>query len=253
MSVAPRSILSWRSFDLLLRGRLPSEEHVTLLRTWIVWQVCCAALFGLSLGVYGLTSRAEPDVRFMFASAIKMPLLLLFTSAVTCPSLYVFGALRGLRFSATEFGAMLMVAHTVLAAVLGSLAPVIAFFSLTTESYPFMVLLVVACSALAGGIGIRVFLGAIREPAPRAPRRPDPDAVPMLVQIDEPAARPPSSRTLWQLLGWWVALYVFVGAQMGWMLRPFIGDPGREFSLLRGKGGSLVESVILHVRDLIGS
>ena len=48
-----------------------------------------------------------------------------------------------------------------------------------------------------------------------------------------------------------VALYAFVGAQMGWMLRPFIGSPELQFILFRGKGGSLVESVIHHLRQII--
>src|SRR5258708_14402205 len=104
------SILSWRSFDSLLRGRMVASDRVRLLLSWIAWQAVCSAVFGLSLGVYSLTSRPDPDLRFMTANFFKMPLLLFFTSAVTCPSLYVFRALLGLRFSAREFGAMLMVA-----------------------------------------------------------------------------------------------------------------------------------------------
>ena len=31
----------------------------------------------------------------------------------------------------------------------------------------------------------------------------------------------------------WVGLYAFVGMQMGWMLRPFIGDPGLPVAFFR--------------------
>jgi hypothetical protein len=250
------SILSWRAFDALLRGKMIAAERVRLMSVWVAWQVLCAAAFGLSLGVYALTCRETPDIRYMLADLIKMPLLLLLTSGVTVPSLYVFGALRGLRFSAREFAAMLMVAHTILAAVLGSLAPVVAFFALTTLSYSFMVLLTVFACVLAGFLGIRVFVRAINEPAPDASGE-APSTTPVAT-AETPSApaglfsRPAHiDKNIWQLLGWWVALYAFVGAQMGWMLRPFIGSPELQFILFRGKGGSLVESVIHHLRQII--
>ncbi len=249
------SILSWRAFDSLLRGKLLFAERVRLMTVWLAWQVLCAAAFGISLGVYGLTSRESPDARYMFADLVKMPLLLLLTSLVTCPSLYVFGALRGLRFSAREFAAMLMVAHTILAAVLGSLAPVVAFFALTTSSYSFMVLLTVLACILAGVLGIRAFLRAVNEPVVTAQA----PAVEPGAEVEAPAAqstgflaRPPSvSLNVWKLLGWWLALYAFVGAQMGWMLRPFIGSPDLPFILFRGKGGSLVETILHHLHEML--
>lgn len=251
MSSIAISILSWPAFDSLLRGRMMPSDRVRLMLSWIAWQSVCAAVFGLSLGVYAISSRAEADFRFMLADMIKMPLLLFFTSAVTCPSLYVFGALRGLRFSAREFAAMLMVAHTILAAVLGSLAPVVAFFALTTISYSFMVILTVMACAIAGTLGIRAFVRAMNEPPPDYV--PPPDATLDQAVPAGPFSRPAHvSKSIWQLLGWWVTLYVFVGVQMGWILRPFIGSPELPFILFRGKGGSLMDALIHHLRTLLG-
>ena len=247
------SLLSWHLFDALLRGKLLFYDRVRLLLSWVAWQAVCAAAFGVSLGVYALTSRADPDLRFMGASLVKMPLLLFLTSAVTCPSLYVFGALRGLRFRAREFAAMLMVAHTILAAVLGSLAPVVAFFALTTTSYSFMVLLTVLACAVAGLLGVRAFVKALSEPAPSEEGAvADESATPETGYLGKPARPAGVSPTLWRLLGWWVVLYVFVGAQMGWILRPFIGAPDLPFVLFRGKSGSFIEGVLHHVQKLIG-
>ncbi|MES2644701.1 MAG: hypothetical protein V4850_34755 [Myxococcota bacterium] len=303
--MSPSSLLSWRNFDALLRGRMPTEDRVALLASWLAWQVVCASLFGASLGVYATLSRYPADPRFMAASLVKMPLLLLLTSAVTVPSLYVFGALRGLRFSAREFAAMLMVAHTILAAVLGSLAPVVAFFALTTTSYSFMVLLTVFACGIAGLLGIRVFVRALNEPAPLpklaplvvtdvtellqdepgtaidvvpfagstgdpttalspADRQPDPwmaSFEPLSSQPEAPPQtpapapkstfvpqRPPAvNQGVWRLLGWWVLLYVFVGVQSGWILRPFIGHPDKPFVLFRGKSGGFIEGVLHHL------
>lgn len=49
MSLA--SLLSWRNFDALLRGRMKTEDRAALLASWMAWQAVCAALFGASLGV----------------------------------------------------------------------------------------------------------------------------------------------------------------------------------------------------------
>ena len=231
------NLLSWHRFDALLRGTLPPAERVRLLGIWTLWQVLAAAIFGASLGVFSLTARAVPDARFLAASAGKLPLLLLLTTTVTLPSLYVFGTLRGLRFRAREFLAILMVAHTLFAAVLASLGPIIAFFALTTSSYSFMVLLTVAACALGGGIGVRVFVRTINQP-PALPIAELPEQPPEL--------REPSAST-WQLLGWWVVLYMFVGAQSGWILRPFIGSPDEPFVLFRGKVGGFTAATLHHL------
>jgi hypothetical protein len=247
-----RALFSWTHFDALLRGQLSSSERVRLPLTWLAWQVLASGAFGASLGVFALTAREDPDPRFMLASAVKVPLLLLFTSAVTIPSLYVFGALRGLRFQAREFAAHLMVAHTVLAAVVGSLAPVLAFFALTTSSHSFIVLLDVLICSIAGLFGIRAFGRALNEPPASLPVvRATEASVPAehapIVLAEGTSAARPSQPHVWNLLGWWLVLYVFVGTQAGWILRPFIGRPDLAFVLLRGKEGGFFSAVLHHL------
>lgn len=255
----------WKALDSLLRGRVLAAERVALFRVWFIWQVACAAVFGWSLAAYSLSGSREGNdgYLFMLANTVKLPALLLLTSIVTCPSLYVFGALRGLRFTALEFVAILFTGHTIMAAVLASFAPVVAFFGLTTRSYSFMILIVVFICALAGGLGLRSFLQAVREPvkgddgdnddvatAGPPPRPPDDD------EDDAPPPPPPPPKRrgdgLWQVLGWWLALYVFVGAQMSWMLRPFVGNPDQPFELFREKQGSFLESVFDHIGRVFG-
>lgn len=255
--------LSWSNFDALLRGRLTAEERIRLVGTWMVWQVLAASLFGAALGVYAMTARAVPDPRFLVASAVKLPALLLLTSLVTLPSLYVFGTLRGLRFFAREFVAILMVAHTVLAAVLASVAPVIAFFALTTDSYSFMIVMTVLACIMGGSVGIRFFVRALNDPDPTAgPLPPEMSRLPMSsggeLTLAEPAPPapapkpPPPTKGAWRLLGWWLLLYMFVGAQSGWILRPFVGSPDEPFVLFRGRSGGFIEAFLHHLWWSVG-
>lgn len=48
----------------------------------------------------------------------------------------------------------------------------------------------------------------------------------------------------------WVVIYGLVGAQMGWILRPFIGNPNQEFQWFRERQGNFFESVISHFVNL---
>jgi hypothetical protein len=41
----------------------------------------------------------------------------------------------------------------------------------------------------------------------------------------------------------WIVIYAVVGAQMGWILRPFIGDPNRPFQLFRERHGNFFVAV----------
>jgi hypothetical protein len=48
----------------------------------------------------------------------------------------------------------------------------------------------------------------------------------------------------------WVILFGLVGAQMSWVLRPFIGAPGDAFHLFRGRGSNFFEAVMQTLRAL---
>jgi len=94
----------------------------------------------------------------MIASAIKLPMLFFLTLAVTFPSLYVFNALIGTRLSVASALRLLIAALGVMLAVLASLGPIVVFFALSTKSYPFMVLLNVGTSTVAGMLGLGFLL-----------------------------------------------------------------------------------------------
>ena len=85
----------------------------------------------------------------VLASMVKVPLLFYLTLLVTFPSLYVFNALVGSRLRLGTVVRLLVASLGVMVAVLASLGPIVAFFSVSTASYPFMLLFNVA--VLHGG------------------------------------------------------------------------------------------------------
>jgi hypothetical protein len=49
----------------------------------------------------------------------------------------------------------------------------------------------------------------------------------------------------------WIIVFGLVGAQMSWVLRPFIGN-SKHFVLFRPRGGNFFESVAQHLGHLLG-
>jgi hypothetical protein len=245
--------------------------------------VVLAALYGLCMGAYGLFHPAGPVWQQSLASAVKVPALFLLTLIVTFPSLYVFNALVGSQLGALAVLRLLVASLGVNLAVLSSLGPIVAFFAVSTTSYAFMVLLNVVAFAAAGGLGLLFLLQTLHRLSVAsewaALRRLPPLAAPVEIprssesegEEGAPAAESagapatdPSAGALDHLaghvlgghvkavFGCWIFLFGLVGAQLGWLLRPFIGNPGQEFTWLRPRSSNFFEAVWGAVQSLWG-
>jgi hypothetical protein len=54
------------------------------------------------------------------------------------------------------------------------------------------------------------------------------------------------------LLYIWIALFGFVGTQLGWTLRPFFGSPGRPFAIFRPIEGTFYGDIFETIGRLLG-
>ncbi len=77
----------------------------------------------------------------------------------------------------------------------------------------------------------------------------------------KPATRPgPLDRLEGHVLGrhvhtvfrCWVVVFGLVGAQMAWVLRPFIGDPNLPFTWFRARESNFFEAVVRSIEQLVG-
>ena len=263
------ALLGWvRELDRILRG--DATRPSVLRRGQVdvpagglaVVIVLLGLLYGAGMGCFALFKPEGPSWPQLVASAVKVPLLFFLTLLVTFPSLYVFNALVGSRLSLASLLRLLIAALGVLLALLASLGPIVAFFSVITTSYSFMVLLNVAVFAVSGFLGLGFLLQTLHrlslvqpDPVtPTPPARPGDEALDF-VEIEPTGAL---DRTEDQVLGrhvktvfrCWVVLFGLVGAQMGWVLRPFIGDPNRPFTWFRPRESNFFEAVFHALMDL---
>jgi hypothetical protein len=211
--------------------------------------IVLAMSYGLCMGTFAVFRVKGPSPMQVVASMIKVPLLFYLTLLVTLPSLYVFNSLVGSRLTLGMVVRLLVASLGVMVAVLASLGTIVAFFSVSTASYPFILLFNVAVFAVAGVMGLLFLLQTLH----RLSVLDSPPAAPV-VETETAEAREPTSaldplddrvmsdhvKTVFRL---WVVVFALVGAQMGWVLRPFVGNPAVPFEWLRGRESNFFQAV----------
>jgi hypothetical protein len=275
-----KSIFS--AVDGLLRGKRTSDlalrDNAQALpaRVFVPAAIILGATYGFFMAWYSIAGKGmSVGGQQAVASMIKLHALFLLTLGVTFPSLYVFNALVGCRLGLHPTLRLLVSALVVNLAVSASMGPIVGFFALSTTSYPFMVVLNVVLLAIGGFIGLAFLFRTLRRLASQAaaeefdamerePAQPADFAESTAMngpQHPIPAWRPPSAREAFiegrvgsaTMIFWvWVILYGAVGAQMGWLLRPFIGHPNAPFTWIRPRVDNFFIGVGQNIIEMFG-
>jgi len=209
----------------ILRG----EANVTVYRpgSWIEL-VMLVSGFGALYGAVMGTSAGLDDGRWLqiVYSAVKVPLLLGASFALTVPSFFVLNSLAGLRNDFALVIRTVTAAQAGVAITLASLSPFVALWYASSTDYTGRVLfngLMFAIAASAGQVLIRRFYRQLIERNPRHR----------------------------QLRRVWTIVYCFVAIQLGWLLRPFVGQPSLSTHFIRledtwGNAYVIVAQMIWH-------
>ena len=183
------------------------------------------------LALYGAVIGSSHNILQALSSAIKLPMLFLLTSTICLPTLYFFNMLFGAKQSLSQNLALILTPITVTAALMFSFAPITLFFMLTTSDYQFFKLLNVVFFTIAGITGMWFLVQGMR----------------IVSTSDEPGLR----FRRWAL--WlWIVAFAFVGSQMAWTLRPFIGYPGAKFEIVRQLGGNFYANILASIGEVLG-
>ena len=184
------------------------------------------------LAIYGAIMGLSSSLPQAASSFVKLPVLFLATLLICAPSLYILNIMFGSRQSLMQNVAFILTAICTSSVLLVSFAPITLFFLITTSEYQFFKLLNVAFFVVAGGVGLLFLWRALR----------------IFESWDHEEGRT-VRRGIFYV---WALLYGFVGSQMAWALRPFMGIPGYEFILLEQRGGNFYADVFESLRILLG-
>ena len=211
--------------DQFLRrdSALTNRRARDVVRAQLAIILLCGALYGAVMGSYnGLAGDGWKQV---LLSATKVPILFFVTFLLCLPSYFVFNVLAGLHADFPRVLNALLSFQSLASIVLASLAPITGLMNISTTNYGFIVLWSGIMFAVASALGHWRMRQEYRALIAGHPRHR-------------------------QLLRVWTTLYVFVGIQMAWVLRPFVGDPTKPFQIVRPSawGNAYVEVIELVLR-----
>ena len=172
---------------------------------------------------YGAAAGAYAGPLQCVSAAIKLPVLFLGTLAICFPGFFVIQVLVGSRLRLAQVLALILGALALCAIVLAAVVPVALFFLLTGANYYFLELLHVAIVLGAGLVG----MVALHEG--------------LAFACEKRGVYPRNAMTIMQV---WAVLFAFVGVQMAWNLRPFVGDRGEPFQVFRHYEGNFYTGVV---------
>jgi hypothetical protein len=215
IGAAPRPALG--TIDLLLRDREAMLARIrkgtdlpAILRTMIATIAVCMAIVGAALGSY----RGGAQIAY---AAVKLPIVLLGTAALSAPALSAIGAALGRRARLSADLALVMAALAFGALLLAACTPLILVGRALELDYHRMILATVGVFSIAGLAALRMVVrGVALEAGP----------------------------------GWRTAVaglclvFSLVGGQLSWALRPYLVRPRTpEVPFIRDVEGSLFDAV----------
>ncbi len=230
----------WNQIRALLRGEVEYFGSGIERREITRFAIHLAVIVG-GTGLYGAAMGWWRDPRQALFTAIKFPLIVLLTAVGNGLLNGMFAPLLGLNVPFRRSFSLVLMSFTVAAAILGSLSPLAAFLvwnapslsrgtQISAGAYDLIQLTHVAAIAFAGTVANLRLAGLLRELSGE-------------------------TRIARRVLLAWLAGNLFLGSQLSWILRPFIGSPVLPVEFLRATAfkGNFYETVFRSVVHLLNS
>jgi hypothetical protein len=195
-----------------------------------VQKICGQSLMVVILAfVYGVVMGCYNGFYQALSSGVKMPILFLLLIIICFPAFYVIQSVLGSRLSVSQIAAIILSGFIYTTSIMVSFSTIILFFMITGGNYAFVKLLHVAVIALAGLFGMKHIIDALTYSCERKKIYPKTGIV---------------------VFRFWIIILFFVGSQLSWSLRPFVGAKDQPFELFRKQEGNFYQAVIHTIADL---
>lgn len=180
--------------------------------------------------IYGIVMGSYHGVTQALVSGIKVSVLFGLVILICFPAFFIIQYILGSRLKLHQMISIILAGFVLTSAIMVSFAPIVIFFLLTGSNYYFLQLLHIAVFLLSGFFGMRTIIDALKYSCEKRNVYP---------QIGVSVFR------------FWIVIIAFVGIQLAWNLRPFLGDRGKPFELFREYEGNFYTALIYSVKQLV--
>jgi hypothetical protein len=195
------------------------------LRMFVLTVALLSCVYGMTMGASSFTGGFQRGIFQMISAGIKVPALYLLTVAVCFPALFIVLVLMGSKLSFSQTLSLILLALTLNAVLLAACAPILFFFIITGSTYDFVKLLHVAVMTFSGFWAMSALWHGLRE------------------MCEHSNLYPKKAVSILQI---WILVFGFVGTQMAWSLRPFVGSPEQPFQVFRADQEGNFYSGVVH-------
>lgn len=171
-----------------------------------ILMICALAFsYGLIMGSYNSAIQA-------ISSGLKLCILIFLTLLVCFPSFYIVQLVLGSKVKMKQLAVMILSGFLMTTTIMLAFAPIVLFFQMSGDNYHFLQLLHVGVLVFSGFFGMRAVLEALKN------------------SFAESGVYPKIGLNIFRI---WVIIFAFVGVQLSWNLRPFVGSKDMTFQIVR--------------------
>ncbi|MEO1217895.1 MAG: hypothetical protein AAFY45_30485 [Bacteroidota bacterium] len=169
-------------------------------------------LMGLFTFFYGLIMGSYNSWMQSLVTGVKLFLLILLTVAICFPSFYIVQMILGSKIKLKPLLIILLSGFVVMTTIMLAFAPIVVFFQMGAENYSFIQLLHVGIFIFSGSFGMKFVLDGLTYAFEKT------EVYPKIGVV---------------IFRYWIIIFAFVGMQLSWNLRPFVGSKDMPFELFR--------------------
>ncbi len=179
--------------------------------------------------IYGLVMGCYNGLLQALSSGIKFPILFTLIIIICFPAFFVIQSILGSKLSLAQMLSVILSGFVLTTSIMISFAPIVVFFLITGGNYGFIKLQHVGIIILSGIFGMHTIIEALK------------------FSCEKKNVYP---KTGVQVFKFWIIILAFVGAQLSWSLRPFIGSKDLSFQIFREQEGNFYQAVLQSVADM---
>ena len=203
---------------------LTSDKELTRrIASQYVLLVVFSAVYGAVMGSYNSFVPA-------LSSGLKVPAFLTLTLLVCFPVFFIIQFVLGSKIGFLQMLNVILCGFLMVSLIMMAFAPIVIFFLITGDNYAFIKLLHVVIFAVSGFFGAKTMIEALKHCCEKSKVYPKVGVA---------------------VFRFWVVILAFVGMQLAWNLRPFIGSRDIDFELFRKREGNFYLAVAQSLRNVI--